>query len=454
MSGVIEEPQPGRRRRLGGIFDRWPVMVPGVLLVLTAIGLGAWLLSADSQGDVVVVEAADSLGADPFTTRGLTLVAQSNGASPGLYGGSGDNGVCAPEQLVAFLRSQPAKAGAWVAALNSDSTLRWSGGDSLDVGDIPAYVGELKPAFLTADTRVTNHGFKGGRATPRQSLLERGTAVLVDMDGAPRVRCICGNPLHPRVGDDPVTSLSDESPTPSVAPSPSPSAEPEPSPEPSESGECDPDVPETDGCGPEPSSTECAPVADVPGNATGVTTAAVDFDGDGAPDVLRVYQDGGVWHARVEVGGVGLYDAVLTGPGPAMTAIGGATVDGVPVEEAWVKVGSAASTDIIGVLVFQDCVLHRVTLDGAPAEFPIGVTTTAADGLGCYGFDVGIEVFTTTSTDGVTYTGTSTIYTIDYSTSPPSLLAGAVANQTETTSSGASWNMLHTFNCDSLNTIP
>lgn len=452
MSEINDDAQPGRRRRLGGVLERKPLLALAGLLLLAAVGLAAWLVTADDSGDVVVVEAADSVGADPFTTEGLILVSSQSSASPGLYGGSGDNGVCAPDKLAAFLRSQPIKAAAWVAALNADPTLRWSGGDSLDVADIPAYIGELKPAILPADTRVTNHGFKNGRATPRQSLLERGTAVLVDADGAPRVRCFCGNPLHPRAGDDPIAPSSDESPTPSAEPSPS--AEPEPSPDASPSDECDPDAPDTDGCGPEPSSTDCTAVPDIPGSATDITSAPMDVDGDGTPDVLRVYQDAGVWHARVEVGGVALYDAVLTGPGPSMTAIGGASVDGVPFDEAWVKVGSGSSTDIIGMLVFQDCVLHRVTLEGVPAEFPIGVTTTAADGLGCYGFDVGIEVFTTTSTDGVTYTGTSTIYTIDYSTSPPSLLAGAVANQSETTSNGASWNMLHTFNCDSLNTIP
>ncbi|MFD7575382.1 DUF6777 domain-containing protein, partial [Streptomyces sp. NPDC059810] len=46
-----------------------------------------------------------------------------------------------------------------------------------------------------ADTRVTNHGFKNGAATAYQSVLQAGTAVLVDDRGVPRVRCACGNPL-------------------------------------------------------------------------------------------------------------------------------------------------------------------------------------------------------------------------------------------------------------------
>ena len=46
-----------------------------------------------------------------------------------------------------------------------------------------------------ADTLVVNHGFADGRATPRESVLQKGSAVLVDDLGVPRTRCACGNPL-------------------------------------------------------------------------------------------------------------------------------------------------------------------------------------------------------------------------------------------------------------------
>lgn len=36
-----------------------------------------------------------------------------------------------------------------------------------------------------------------GKATPRQDVLQKGTAVLVDPYGVPRARCFCGNPLLP-----------------------------------------------------------------------------------------------------------------------------------------------------------------------------------------------------------------------------------------------------------------
>ena len=44
---------------------------------------------------------------------------------------------------------------------------------------------------------MTNHGFANGQATELQSVLQAGTAVLVDQFGVPRVRCYCGNPLLP-----------------------------------------------------------------------------------------------------------------------------------------------------------------------------------------------------------------------------------------------------------------
>jgi hypothetical protein len=119
------------------------------------------------------------------------------GTTPGLYGGSGDQKVCDPDGIAAFLQQHPDKAAAWVAALNADPTLKWSGGRPLVVADIPQYLSDLRAVVLRYDTRVTNHGFLNGRATPHQSVLQAGTAVLVDSMGVPRVRCACGNPLLP-----------------------------------------------------------------------------------------------------------------------------------------------------------------------------------------------------------------------------------------------------------------
>ena len=44
----------------------------------------------------------------------------------------------------------------------------------------PGLPARADPVVLRADTRVTSHGFRGGTATSFQSVLQAGTAVLVD----------------------------------------------------------------------------------------------------------------------------------------------------------------------------------------------------------------------------------------------------------------------------------
>lgn len=109
------------------------------------------------------------------------------GDEPGLYGGSRDDAVCDLDQLVAFLTDgdNAAQADAWVDVLD------------IEVDDIDDDVGGLTAVRLRHDTRVTNHGFRDGRAVPVQSVLQAGTAVLVDDAGLPVVKCSCGNPLGP-----------------------------------------------------------------------------------------------------------------------------------------------------------------------------------------------------------------------------------------------------------------
>lgn len=110
-------------------------------------------------------------------TRGVT------GARPGLFGGTRDRATCDRDQLISFLEANATKARAWAGVIG------------VPVADIRSYVNGLTPVILQRDTRVTNHGYRDGRATPIQSILQAGTAVLVDEYGVPRVKCNCGNPL-------------------------------------------------------------------------------------------------------------------------------------------------------------------------------------------------------------------------------------------------------------------
>lgn len=193
----------------------------GVVLLVVAAAIGV-LIVTDDDGEQaveasgeVLLEPAASNGPDPFTqsvgelfdaerVTGLSpsgrtddtkadrdgdeaQVQQRVGTQPGLYGGTMDQGSCNPEQLVAFLEDEPAKAAAWASVQGIPS------------GEIAEFVDSLTPAILLEDTRVTNHGFANGAATPHQSVLQAGTAVMIDERGVPRVRCACGNPLLPPI---------------------------------------------------------------------------------------------------------------------------------------------------------------------------------------------------------------------------------------------------------------
>jgi hypothetical protein len=184
--------------RIGG--PDWVRAARPAVVVLVAVALSAGILVGTVIGTrkatspppeaPVVLEQVDTPGADPF----LPLAAAP--APPGSPG-SGDVARCDPDTLVAYLAAHPAQAQAWVDALDADPALRWSGGRTVTVDQIPAYVAELSPVVLSGDLRVTNHQFTGGRAVAVQSVLQEGTAVLVDAAGVARVRCACGNPLAP-----------------------------------------------------------------------------------------------------------------------------------------------------------------------------------------------------------------------------------------------------------------
>ncbi len=198
-------------------------IVGGVLALLILVGAGVLLsgvLDGDesSEGEVFLAPAAD-LGPDPYSDiplaetpdpalaqpvsqtgasiDGSGQVASDNGGTPGLYGGTLNTAACDPQQITDFLAANPDKAVAWVAALNADPEVSLADGRPLTVETIPDYMATLTPVVLVKDTRVTNHGYRDGRPTSLQSVLQKGSAVLVDAKGVPRVKCYCGNPLLP-----------------------------------------------------------------------------------------------------------------------------------------------------------------------------------------------------------------------------------------------------------------
>lgn len=108
-----------------------------------------------------------------------------SGGTPGLYGGAERTGSCDIGRQIGHLTRDPARGRAFAEAAG------------ISPAALPDHVRALTPVVLRADTRVTGHGLRAGRITRYQSVLQAGTAVLVDDRGLPRVRCACGNPLGP-----------------------------------------------------------------------------------------------------------------------------------------------------------------------------------------------------------------------------------------------------------------
>jgi uncharacterized protein DUF6777 len=163
------------------------------LVLVVASSAVTWIVSTGS-GETVQMEAANSPGAVPafIPQAGTAAVPRRplhtagnlvSGAAPGLYGGTESNS-CDIAAMQAYLETHPDRAAAWATAL------------MIDPSQIDEHFASLTPVTLQTDTAVTNHGFDSGTATPFQTVLQAGTAVLVDAVGLPRVRCYCGNPLQ------------------------------------------------------------------------------------------------------------------------------------------------------------------------------------------------------------------------------------------------------------------
>jgi hypothetical protein len=226
-----QPPQPPRRNRTGLIVGS---VVAGII-VLAGLGLGLYFglrgddsekggssTSTSATGEAFVqkdgevfLEGAGEVGPESFTDETFVPVGPAStlniptttaaslvmttyaGDTHGLYGGSMSKALADKEGQLQFFEQNPDEAAAFCAALNSDATFMWSGGNRIEPSQLRDYFAELTPLMLIHDTMVTNHGYRDGKPTPRQSVLQKGQMVLVDQYGVPRVRCECGNPLTP-----------------------------------------------------------------------------------------------------------------------------------------------------------------------------------------------------------------------------------------------------------------
>jgi hypothetical protein len=168
-----------------------------VLMVAAAVAIG-WLIGDGGTKTARAAEPVEFVPAaatqdDPFTppadVHGSVTI---EGSGP--FGGSGSDFVCDREKLIRYLLAQPDRMRAWAKVHAIPAT----------AAAVARYIRALRPATLTAPTRVTNHSYVDGRAIAFQAILAAGTAVLVDRQGAIRARCRCGNPLL-----DPVMTASE-----------------------------------------------------------------------------------------------------------------------------------------------------------------------------------------------------------------------------------------------------
>ena len=183
-----------QRRGLGG--GGIAAIILAVVLVLVLIGGGLAFFISRQNSDVVTLETeplntsvaafTPSVGTDtPVTPVPVQGVQTAPAATVGLFGGTLDNSSCNKAQLVSYLQANPDKAAVWAQA------------QGITAAQIPAFVQPLTPVLLRSDTTVTNHGIEGGKLTTFTSVLQAGTAVLVNQYGVPVVKCNCGNPLGP-----------------------------------------------------------------------------------------------------------------------------------------------------------------------------------------------------------------------------------------------------------------
>ncbi|MET7583142.1 DUF6777 domain-containing protein [Streptomyces microflavus] len=200
----------------------WWRSVPRIAAIATAVVVAVVLVvfltrpddsGGSKAGGEVFLQAAGSSGPDPFTestarrsdpepgtaspsavpsasATGSQVTRGVDGAAPGLYGGTRKVASCDVEKQISTLQAAPDKNRAFASV------------QDVEPSAVPDYLRSLTPVQLRMDTRVTNHGFRDGKATAYQAVLQAGTAVLVDDRGVPRVRCACGNPLLPPVAQE------------------------------------------------------------------------------------------------------------------------------------------------------------------------------------------------------------------------------------------------------------
>jgi hypothetical protein len=175
---------------------RAPVLAGGVVVVVLASGvLVGFALGSPGKADAepVYLEADAQVGPAPFTDpvgedqQGMAVPPWAGGTHVGtasaLYATTADHPTCDQAGLVRQVTSDPTKEAAWASPLG------------LAPDDVAPFVTSLTPVLLRADTAVTDYGYSQGVSHAYSSILQEGTAVLVNSYGEPTVKCFSGDPL-------------------------------------------------------------------------------------------------------------------------------------------------------------------------------------------------------------------------------------------------------------------
>lgn len=186
---VLARPPAG-----GGSPLRTKIIVGLAVAALGLAGVAAWagLTATSANAAEVQLEPVSYAGASPFLAPvgqdkvGVTPPAGTGGEftgnTPGLYAET-DMPSCDTQSLVSGLQADTVKSAAWAKATG------------IEPAGIPKFVNSLTPVVLRSDTAVTNYGFRAGTFAPSQSVLQAGSAVLINSYGEPTVKCFSGNPL-------------------------------------------------------------------------------------------------------------------------------------------------------------------------------------------------------------------------------------------------------------------
>ena len=136
------------------------------------------------------VDGASVIG-DPRSPDVTATLAGNSvvGSSPAVYQGSRDTQVCDKGGLAAEIQRprKPQAAEAWRSVIG------------VEANQVDDYLDTMTAVRLGYDTRVTSVAFSEGEVTRTQAILQAGTAVLVDENGVPTIKCAGGAPSLARL---------------------------------------------------------------------------------------------------------------------------------------------------------------------------------------------------------------------------------------------------------------